>query len=91
MIFLTNLSHLLKSCKKNDSVSHEASMFEQFTAHKNIGNTALEKVIADIKVQLAQKDFSSDFIKWHGQPVWDKALNLEKNSTNFIFGFFLAT
>jgi len=75
---------LLKSCKKNDSVSHEISTIEQFTAHKNISNAALEKVIADIKLQLAQKDFSSDFIKWHGQPLWDKALDLEKNSTNFI-------
>ncbi len=75
---------LIKSCKKNDSESHKVSMIEQFTAHKSINNAALEKVIADIKVQLAQKDFSADFFKWHGQPLWDKALNLEKNSTNFI-------
>lgn len=75
---------LLKSCKKNDAVSHELSMTEQFTAHKNVNNAALEKVITDIKIQLAQKDFTSDFIKWHGQPLWDKAITLKKNSTNFI-------
>lgn len=72
------------SCKKNDNKSFETAAILQFTNHTSSNNAALEKTIANIKMQLAQKDFSSDFVKWHGQPLWDKAVTLQKDPLNFI-------
>lgn len=45
----------------------------------------LEMVIADIQKQLAQYDFSNDFIGWHGIPLWDNAIEIKGNNEEFTF------
>lgn len=74
---------VLNGCKKNTADLSASPQVEQMLAHK-AGNAATEKVITNLRLQLQKKDYSADFLKWHGQPLWDDALTLKKDDNNFI-------
>jgi hypothetical protein len=84
LLFICIATILIKSCKKKDEHLLESDKIAQFTYHLSRDNNALEMVIKNIKLQLAQKDFSANFIKWHGQPLWDKAVTVQKDAVNYI-------
>lgn len=85
---------LLQGCNNNlgferkDDLSATALSPKGFsdigTAISTSGKPFLELVITDFDTQLLQKDFGSNFTNWHGQPLWDKALVLEKDKANAV-------
>ena len=75
---------LQQSCKKQDNSSQGLSKTATaFLNHPNTGDNELEKVIANIGAQLLEHDFSTDFILWHGQPLWDKAVKIKTGTADF--------
>jgi hypothetical protein len=75
---------ILPGCKKNGALDDGIPPEKPFLPAKATGNTALSAIISDLKNQFAQKDYSADFINWHGQPLWDKAIELKKDAANAI-------
>lgn len=47
-------------------------------------NTTLLAITNNLRTQLRQQDFSSEFIRLHGQPLWDKAIKKGKKGEDYV-------
>jgi hypothetical protein len=76
---------IVQGCKKNGALDNSNPSIQSFLPAKTQANSAIATVVNDLESKLLQKDYSADFISWHGQPLWDKAIQLKKGEADAVF------
>lgn len=76
----------LTSCKKEDIAQTETTkaQIEQLLQLPTEAGPALQATAANLRTQLQHHDFSAEFLRLHGQPLWEKAIKKGKTADRYM-------
>jgi hypothetical protein len=75
---------IASGCKKNNELQSSSPAAENFLPASPSASKAINTVVSNLESEFLQNDYRADFINWHGQPLWDKAIELKKDAANAI-------
>ena len=87
LVFVTFLTLLFSSCKKQltdqTGIDSTSPQIEAFLKLPESPSPELKIITGNLRKELIKNNFIPDFLNWHGQPLWDKAIDVKVNADNF--------
>ena len=77
--FVLSITILNQGCKKignREELMVSEGNIEEFLKLPANSSLELKVVLADLRRQLSRQNFAAQFVQWHGQPQWSKAIKL---------------